>query len=816
MKNSSTTSPNNISNYLNTNGIITVLLCIAFFGVNLVTLNGAIDEMGPQWYYLSMVNIAVAVFLFFRNKVYQDAIKTVLQSSFALLFIAFIVYIGASYFYAINKTEMLVCFARFMTMAMMFINIAILLQKESSFIRVIAILLSLALLADSYYTINTFLNNPNEIKNYDAFILSIKGNASNKNIWAASIAIKIPFCMYFVYELNSKWKYFFMAILIMAVMSIIIMSTRSTYVSLAIYTLFFIVICIIESIRKQIHFLKVFKLLIPILVAFVFAFFATKTVNTEFDNTNKGKFAGLEDSVSSITLEGSGRKDYWLASIDYLKKHKLIGAGFGNWKIAVIPYEREILNDNILSYHVHNDFLEVGAETGVLGILLYLSLFVLTFILFIKNYFGKDLHQNRFLHFFALLALVGYGIDASLNFPMERPIIQILFALVCSINLTVYLQNKKTAKNTETKKTNSYLFSEITTIAIVLIMLPVAYITNSTFESMKVQPKIYADLDAKKINIDSVKNLSNFFPNLTATGLSVSDIIGTYLVKNGKFQESIPYFDEGKKANPFFHLSDTYKSLAYINLNKDDSALKYANIGFKERPRSRTAYNQIINVAAKLKDTSLLKKAFLTYTKYRNEDFGWALYLNNLIRIKQAFTPEIKQLIDSSCNLFPDNTDLKNLQNIARNNNQVALPQNTNTAGVASVNNINQTLIEKKKRIDLLIIQATNLFNAKNYTESAKVFLSAAELDPNNYAYYENAGICYYNNNKLEASLPYFDKSINLKTSTTGKSEFFKGIALNALGKKADACVLLQVSKDKKYPDAEKYYTTYCKDQNKN
>ena len=807
------TLKSNSNNYLNINGIITILLLLVFLGVNLVTLNGAIDEMGPQWYYLSMANIVVAIYLFFQNKSYQEAIRTVLSSSFSILFIIFILYIGASYFYAINKTEMLVCYARFMTMAMVFFNIAILLQKDSSLLIIIVILLCLALFADSYYTITSFLNKSPEVTNYDGFILSIKGNASNKNIWAASMVIKIPFCMYLVYELNTKWKYLFMGILMMAVMSIVIMSTRSTYVSLAIYTILFIILCIIETKRKQINFLKVFKLIIPILIGVIFAILAIKTVNTQFDKTNQGDYAALGNRLSSINLEGSGRTHYWVASIDYLKNHKLIGAGFGNWKIAVIPYEREILNDNILSYHVHNDFLELGAETGIIGILMYLSLFISIFILFLKNYFNKEINHNRVLHFFSLLALVGYGVDASLNFPMERPITQILFAVVCAINLNVYLQNIIAAKGKDTKKVSSYLFSEITTIAIVLIMLPIGYIVNSTFESMKLQPLVYADLDPKKMSIDSVKNLSNYFPNLTATGLSISDVIGTYYVKNGNYKESIPYFDEGKLANPYFHLSDTYKSLAYINLNKDDSALKYAIIGFKERPRSRTAYNQIINVASKLKDTVLLKNSFLTYTKYRNEDFGWYLYLNNLIRLKKSFTPEIKNLLDSSCKLFPENNDLKNLQNISKSGNQLVV-QDNNTAVVA--NNINQALIDKKKNIDLLVIQATTLFNAQKYTESAKFFLKASELDPNNYAYYENAGVCFYNNNNFEASLPYFDKSINLKSSNTGKSEFFKGIALNTLGKKADACLLLQISKDKKYVDADRYYTMLCKDQIKN
>jgi O-antigen ligase/tetratricopeptide (TPR) repeat protein len=815
MKNGATTVKQNTFEFLNTNTILSIVLFVVFLGVNLVQLNGAIDEMGPQWYYLSMVNIAVAIFLFFKNKTYQEAIKTVLSSSFAIIFIIFIAYVGASYLYAINKTEMLVCYARFMTTAMAFFNIAILVQKEPKLIRVIVIILCLGLLADSYYTISHFLNKPIEMTSYDAFVLSIKGNASNKNIWAASIAIKLPFSLYMVYVLESKWKYFFMAIVMMAVMSIVIMSTRSTYVSTFSYALFFIILCVIEIIRKQINYLTIFKLIIPMILGVIFATFAIKTVNNQFEKTNQGNFAALSSRVNSINLEGSGRKDYWLASLDYMNKNKIIGAGFGNWKLAVIPYEREILNDNILSYHIHNDFLEVGAETGIIGFLLYVGLFIWTFVMFCKNYFSKELNENRFLHFFALLSLVGYGVDAFLNFPIERPITQILFAFCCAINLSVYLENrkKKEIKPSSEHGSKSFIFSEITTIVIVLIMLPVAYVTNSTFESMKIQPKVYADLDAKNLSIAEVENLNNYFPNLSATGLAISDIIGTYYVKNGKYQESIPYFTEGKLANPYFHLSDTYKSLAYINLNKDDSALKYGLIGFNERPRSKTAYNQIVNITAKLKDSVGLKKAFLTYIKYRNDEFGWYLYLNNIIRMKQAFTPEIITLVDSACKLFPANTDLKNLQNIYRSGNQIAVQQNT---AAIPVNNISEEVNERNKKIGLLITKATYLFNGAKYMDAAKVFLEASVLDPNNYAYYENAGVCYYNNNNLEQCLQYFDKSINLNTSTSGKSEFFKGVALNALGKKEEACRLLQVSEDKKYPDANKYFILYCKNQTKN
>ena len=801
-----TISEKGASQYLiNTEILTSTFFSILYLIVNLIPLMGAIDEMGPQWFYLGVVNIVIAILLFFKNKSYQEAIKNILGSTFGILFVLLVVYMGCSYFYSINPTEMLVCFARFMTTAIAFINLAVLIKKDSRAIKLILIVLTISLLADSYYTVAKFLNKPIEVTNYDAFILSIKGNASNKNIWAASIAIKIPFCMYLVYEMRSKWKYFFMAILTLAIMSIIIMSTRSTYVSVSLNIFFFLVLASIEIFRKNINIGRVLKVIIPIIVGVVFAFLCINAVSKQFDKGARGGYANLGSRISSINMEGSGRRDFWYAGIDYIQKHKLIGAGFGNWKIAVIPYESVLLNDNILSYHVHNDFIETTAEIGIIGGLLYISLFVWTFIMFCKHYFSKNKSENRILQYFSLMALVGYGIDASLNFPMERPVTQILFAFICAINLTVYLDSKKNKEtNTNSTETKSFLFSEITTISIVLIMLPFLYITNSTFESMKVQPRIYGDLEAKKLSIGEVETLNTFFPNLSATGLSMSDIIGTYYVKNGQYKESIPYFDQGKLDNPYFHLSDTYKSLAYINLNQDDSALKYAKIGFNERPRSQTAYNQIININAKLKDTVALKKAFLTYIKYRNEESGWYLYLNNIIRIKQSFTPEIIKLLDSASILFPANADIKNLQNIYKNGAAVVQQQNNLVSSPNTIQN------ERNITLSKIINNATLLFSTQKYMESAKAFLEAAALDPNNYVYYENAGVCYYNNNNLDQAIVYFDKSINLKTSVSGKSEFFKGIALNALGKKEASCKLLQISKDKGYPDAEKYLKLYC------
>lgn len=59
-------------------------------------------------------------------------------------------------------------------------------------------------------------------------------------------------------------------------------------------------------------------------------------------------------------------------------------------------------------------------------------------------------------------------------------------------------------------------------------------------------------------------------------------------------------------------------------------------------------------------------------------------------------------------------------------------------------------------------------------------------------------------------SIVYFDKVIESKKASDGKSEFFKGAALINLGKKAEGCALLQAAKAKGYQAAEAIIRSNC------
>ena len=52
--------------------------------------------------------------------------------------------------------------------------------------------------------------------------------------------------------------------------------------------------------------------------------------------------------------------------------------GFGNWKFKSIDYDKKDIFGYTVPYHAHSDFIQIGAELGIIGFVLYLGIFILS------------------------------------------------------------------------------------------------------------------------------------------------------------------------------------------------------------------------------------------------------------------------------------------------------------------------------------------------------------------------------------------------------------------------------------------------------
>ena len=114
----------------------------------------------------------------------------------------------------------------------------------------------------------------------------------------------------------------------------------------------------------------------------------------------------------------------------------LLGIGIGNWKIKSIQYAG-IQFGYTVPYHVHNDFLQIFAEIGIIGGLTYLLIYLIPIYRIVIKLKDRALDNLNLIY---LLIISAVFIDSMLNFPIARPVnhIFLLFTLVA------FLQTSKT------------------------------------------------------------------------------------------------------------------------------------------------------------------------------------------------------------------------------------------------------------------------------------------------------------------------------------------------------------------------------------
>jgi putative inorganic carbon (HCO3(-)) transporter len=70
----------------------------------------------------------------------------------------------------------------------------------------------------------------------------------------------------------------------------------------------------------------------------------------------------------------NGREFTWQASWSVIQSHPLVGTGIGGSRFAILPYLAHIFSDPLSGAAVHNPILTLWVETGLIGLLLYLSI----------------------------------------------------------------------------------------------------------------------------------------------------------------------------------------------------------------------------------------------------------------------------------------------------------------------------------------------------------------------------------------------------------------------------------------------------------
>ena len=414
----------------------------------------AIDKVVTQWLYLNVLNTIVLATLF----TLKIDIKKYFLNKSSLLFTLLFLWSLLSIFFTINKVESLVVLSQLFALTISFIILLICFSKIENAFKYFSTIITFYLIIELIRIYLPFSNSDFDLSLIFKRSSYFLGFAANVNITAFSILYKIPFFIYTIFNLK-KIKTAGLIFLCLIVFSLVFFASgtlNSTRGAILTYSLLSPVLLVLAT---MLYFkLKQKRLLIISLtyfLALVLSFPINSFVSDYLDQSESNLSNRVSSLVSLIDQERetdtsiNQRLAFYSQALNHISENPIFGTGIGNWKIKSIDTNKENIIGYQVPYHVHNDFLEIATEIGLIGLALYLLLLYNGFkkvvfktwnIVFSRN----PLDQNYIMWITAFLYFLIFVIDSNLNFPFSRPIVIIIL-----ITILAFLASNEEIKSYE-------------------------------------------------------------------------------------------------------------------------------------------------------------------------------------------------------------------------------------------------------------------------------------------------------------------------------------------------------------------------------
>jgi putative inorganic carbon (hco3(-)) transporter len=749
------------------------LILMAYGLITILTPNlGAYDSNGPKFLSLAILNSIVFGYWFLQNEhiCTPNYFKRFFFSKIGIIFTTIILISGLSIIKSINTSESILHLSKLFTVYLAtFIVANIFLDKKILLLPFITAIIGL-ILFDTFYVYHDIYN---YIQGNISNLTEIKAGYSNKNILAAAIFIKLPFALY-LFTFKKRWlSTIGILTILMASIAILFLNTRSFYLGLIVLSLLYSLYLItLFTQRKEKTFFKKTVIYLGVIILSFIIYLGVE--NTFFPKESSGYDTNLEVRLTSVADEDSdgGRLQMWRFTTEIIQDNLLLGIGAGNWKIAILEKENQIKSDFKLFLHNHNDFLQIPAEIGLFGGILFIFLFFLAIFYFLKSIYRKDFENASFL-FLPAFGLLCYSFDAFFNFPHDRPEIQSIFALYLGLGIaySYKISQIKESFRSTTLKSKIVIPSMLTLLSITSIV-----ILYFNFSSLKTQNLIVA---AKKgsYEITSHKLIQDLpiIPNIAVVGDPINGLIASQLNKEKKYNEALEYLNKNNPS-PFDSRIEFYKSFSFFKLNELDSATYYIK---KARQLKPLYYLYTQHYANILESQGNIHEAIEILDSYLNKNPR----VKDTWLYKAALTSKLSeplrasQIIDSSFHYFPNDSNLSKVKEIYLREYYMptyndAINYYNNEDYLKAINLFEDSkegydkLGGHKKFPNFLNSWARSYLNVNNITAAKRIFKQVIIEDPKNYYALHNLGFIAFNyEKKYYEAINYFNQCIASENS---------------------------------------------------
>jgi len=127
------------------------------------------------------------------------------------------------------------------------------------------------------------------------------------------------------------------------------------------------------------------------------------------------------DFSGNANINVSERIVFYQDAVKIIKDYPILGTGGGGWESLYRKYQ----GYGYLTSQVHNHYLQVWIETGIIGFLAYLGIWISAVFLAVRL-LRRGNPENRFLTWTLLCAVLVIGIHSFADFSLSMPAIMIL------------------------------------------------------------------------------------------------------------------------------------------------------------------------------------------------------------------------------------------------------------------------------------------------------------------------------------------------------------------------------------------------------
>ena len=728
---------------------------------------GVVDMKAVHFLYLSIIQF-LSILLY-----YKSYPKILVNNAIISSFLIFILFSGFSIFYSDYKMISLVEWSRYLTIFISFINIYALIGDDKRVVSFILVILTSLLCVESFYIFFNFLKNylGNGLLQRSEIY---EGFSFNLNITAFSLLIKVPFLQYYFYrQKNNYLKVLISIILGITFFDIFITSSRGAILTLIISLI--IQASFLLILKKQ-EGIKSFRAVILVSICLFLGSLITQQYIYEKQEslkvTNRLSNSFINDSSTADRLE------FYKHSLNSIIKAPFFGLGIGTWKLYGIKYNVNRMIDYQVPNDVHNDFLQIGAELGLIGLLFYSSIFIFAILYVLKIISNTSVDSNtKFFSTFLFISVLIYLFDANINFPRVRGISQLNFILIFSIVASynkILIGGVKIWRNFK--------------IYVLIILLPLIFYNIKLFQNSKEQSIPYYEYNfLRKLRspIDKILKMDDFYNPINTVTVPIKLTKAFYLIENGSLDEAIKYTKSGRNQNPYLYMAESLLADIYLKKNNIDSALYYSKIAFDNLPLN-SRHATIYQTALFKNDTIDIKRFDEIFSKIKNSKAGnkdevWSNHLKALLKYRkyQDFSKDEKKLALEATKLYPERKDFKSIYNV--------MEYGLTRLGLS--NNFSN--------------EAETFFQNSDYQKAIEIWEKAAKILPLEEAYYLNIAQSYIALTKNDKALEYLNIIKDEKLiGNDGKYEFLMSLYNISIQNNLAACKFLKLSRLKGYVDS--------------